>query len=209
MAAADAVFNTYELLEHIITYLRPVDVAKTKRVSKVWAKIIQESRHIHDLRIPTPRRKLDELNLNQHFISSKSFACSYDLGCHFKLTPALEGILSNSYPWSSVYEDSRGRRHYEAWMQLPNTTDGLKDEVLDAFVTTPPCQAIHLFLTTRHPRYQIPDCVVYVRDGVRLHDLMAAAEGMEVSEVLYGIKSSVRKLRFSAYLRWYYKANWS
>lgn len=46
MAARDAVLNTCELLEHIISYLPPHQIAPASRVCKTWKTLIDDSAKI-------------------------------------------------------------------------------------------------------------------------------------------------------------------
>lgn len=58
MAACNKVFSTYELLEHIITFLPPRHVLKVERVCKTWKAVIEDSIRIAHARCVTPSQLL-------------------------------------------------------------------------------------------------------------------------------------------------------
>jgi hypothetical protein len=59
IAAATAVFNTYELLEQILTYLTPEEVTAKTWTAKLWHNIADESRFLQPRAI-APRGPLDK-----------------------------------------------------------------------------------------------------------------------------------------------------
>ena len=170
MAAANAVLSTYELLEHIITYLHPVDVARAKSVAKAWHHIIRESPRLHDLRIPAP---LDKMGTAIFPLPADSnLACLYDLGSRLRFVTNLGVRYSSEIPeWNQANGDLR--RITEKGSELRFYRRGLRQEVLDEYATIPPCQAINLYRAMTGT-----SCVVYVKDGVKIRHLQKAAESM-------------------------------
>ena len=66
MAATAAVFNTYELVEHIITFLPFKTIGKIQSISRQFRKIVTESPAVQKVRCVRPL-KLSELKFSREF----------------------------------------------------------------------------------------------------------------------------------------------
>ena len=165
MAAASAVLDTYELLEHIVVQLPPLDITRITRVARLWYDLIKRSYTIRDALISAPMQKLFLLKLSNVGLSEILPLYSAESGIDF---------LPDFTKKRSYSEDSHERYKVLSLdiYDYPGWSVGGWDiwQKLGEFVTRPPCQAIHLRTERDLTGLQV-DTTVYVKDGVRIKDL--------------------------------------
>lgn len=171
--AAQAVFETYELLENILIRLPPVDVTRVMRMAKSWNQLIERSTTLYNSRILLPilprKQPTDDNSKHENGIPR------YPQSSELKFNPALkaQGLLYNWEQASSL------------WVHLRESLKSRDHE----FVTFPPDQRIYLevfYGTTR--------CTVYVKADVRIGDLLEVAESLVKTEKR-GLEASVDRYR--------------
>lgn len=159
MSALSAVLGTVELLEIILANLSPNDITRSMRVSKTFDEVILTSRILHDARILAPLNKLypadyppkNEINPRpQYGIDYLHLPCCDKLGSSFLVVPS-ERVHYFNFSRSSLQAAQRQ----------------LRPGIEDRFMTSPPCQALGL-----RSAYDQIDCTVYVKDGIRVRDVL-------------------------------------
>ena len=97
MAAATAVFDTYELLENIISRLPPFDITRALRVAKAWYNVIKDSAVLCSARILIPRQKLQP-HVATH---TNTPTYTYGVGFHDGNAKANPNITSSYNPYDT------------------------------------------------------------------------------------------------------------
>ena len=171
MGAADAVLDTYELLEGILICLSPSprDITKAMRVSKTWFTVISKSTALHNARILAPYDKTKPNKYDRKF--NEAFPLYNDRS---SIQYRHAHILGHNRGWlgkQETEEDSLFK--YVLDIYMANHTVAAPAQIEDSYITTPPCQALSIRLLNFR-NY----CTVYNREGLRVRDVLNAAHGL-------------------------------
>lgn len=176
--AVEAVFDTYELLEIIIAQLPSRDIRTARATSKSWYKTIERSKRIHDARFLMP------INLKskyaQYILDKKVGAIpTYNAGSEIRLHSCLqqEGDTSLVGFIILAFEISISDAHNLETRRTLN------------YATEPPCQAIGIQVGSK--KDGAVQCVVYVKDGVRIGHILQVAATLTRQEMTMGSETPV------------------
>ena len=160
MAAATAVFNTYELLEKIVVQLSPIEILRLMRVSKTWCSLIKSSAVIQKTTcILEPRQKLRPDLFEDNYPEIPVYDVDCGIRFHHHLTEWRPKILHTHTPRALLYDVNGLTANIETFMDL------VGEQVQHDFITRPPCQALGLVFP------DVSSMVMYVKGGIRFHDL--------------------------------------
>ena len=139
MAAQHAVFDTYELLEQIISHLpAPTIHLSAKLVSKTWNSVISKSSLLQRHAVLTPSPPASKFAEYMDLKNTPSFPC-YDYGVRIDFHPALSKAVINT--------GKRNRHHSEqALLLIPNFPRMVVD-VYDEPIVVPRCCAVGVQLS--------------------------------------------------------------
>lgn len=167
MAAAHAVFDTYELLERILLHLSPVNITKVMRVAHRWCDIITRSTILKGVRVPPPVQKTSH-NRGTYMRENFDVIPLYLYETDIQFNPKL---CTRKYS-----TDSRFNTSLEVYLSYAPTRDLIgdgKDQArLCEYATRPLCQALAIMLDGI-------DAVIYVKSGIRIGDLQHVVECMD------------------------------
>ena len=169
--AVEAVFGTYELLETIVAQLSSRDIRTARATSETWYETIK-SKRIHDARFLMP-------------ISLKSKYAQYILDRGVGGTPtynAGSGIELHSCLRQKGDTYIKGFVITTFGISYPTRTMKIKHVV--NYATEPPCQAIGIQVGSK--KDGAIQRVVYVKDGVRVGDLLQVAATLSRQEATLG-----------------------
>jgi hypothetical protein len=207
--AAQAVFDTYELLEMCMSYSSSVEMTRAMRVSQACNTIVRRSARLHAIRIPPPLAKSDP----SLFIDHLQAGCidpvaDYDIagGVHF--TQPFRTYLEHIIMPVPVYRCII--RYLPHLVDRAITITSLRstvgplmriDNAPDTFATTPPVQALAVDLSVPYPlaTERRLGCIVYNRNGIRIRDILESAKRMWDSYERYG--GEIRVKEFSTRIR--------
>lgn len=167
-AAGEVVLVIYELRERIIVHLPVHKIHQFKRISRTWRKHIEESKNIRLAATLTPVvEKISDVIGDEVLV--------YEEGSTLYPSSAFKGFNIISH---------QARPHPLVEQQVetvslnlcPRCTSTQLDTYTTAFATDPPCQAIALPLESLLD--DDDNVVVYVREGVRVRDLVDVAAAM-------------------------------
>lgn len=171
MAACQAVLGTYELLEKIIVNVPPQTIQKAKTVSKAWHTLIKESKAIGRAAVLGPLKHQSKYaDYAQAFglCGVPVYGKEMKINLHPNLCP---------YPKAVVASPKSVEGELSAKFDLRSRVwDGVAKRAGD-FATKPPCCAIGIFAAGFEGTVR---CIVYVRDGVRLRDLLEVSTALAV-----------------------------
>lgn len=153
--AANAVLDTYELLEHIITYLHPFDIARCLRVTKAWYTVVKRSARIRRARVLAPIQKFSHVTPTYNYASGVRFHSSLE-------EPNTNMRYCCSFSLDFDYQKIR----IEKIKKFIHEQELLA--VKRHFATRPPCEALNI-------RFDQFDTTVYVKGGVRIGDILDVA----------------------------------
>ncbi|KAK5126587.1 hypothetical protein LTR85_009521 [Meristemomyces frigidus] len=184
MAAATAVFETYELLESIIAYLPPRRIRMAGNVGRSWHQIVKRSACIRKARCIAPKSP----SPLSHFVSLDDYDEDdpnnidiplYDRSFAMALHPLLrfrEDLATQHAGWFDL------EQRFVAF-EIPSTL-GEQEDGSAEYVTKPPCYMVFLKMMNAENDddgeafcYGI-ECVVRVKEGVRLSDIVKVANAM-------------------------------
>lgn len=162
MSAVTTVFETYELLESIIACLPPRSIRNAGAVAQSWHHLTRRSARIRRARciVPTGRSPY----ISHHDCIGHP---TYSPSCTVLLHPVLNGMeVANDTSTVLVFE-------------VPETLEACAGRG-SAYATEPPCSVLYVYLADDHDDtyWHEIDCMVQVQEGVRLSDLVTAANGM-------------------------------
>ncbi|KAK3719559.1 hypothetical protein LTR37_004417 [Vermiconidia calcicola] len=186
MAAANSVFDTYELLENIVIRLPAIDIIAVMRVAKIWRDIISKSVRIHDARILAPIEKIRPHDdpRDEHRIFPLYESTSKIKFNHLKIISPRSRF--------DIYDFPQCTADYEEWGREMCAFITIHEETpkhRSLYATLPPCQAIH---TVERDMSWDPGCVVYVKNGVRIGDLIDAHRALRTTEDRYNVSQDCR-----------------
>lgn len=138
MAACGKVLNTYELFEHIITFLPPRQILTVERVSKTWKAVIEDSARIAHTRNIASSRMLPHFDGTEYPI--------YAIGTDLRINPLVHERLSYIF----YRELKRGEpillKDHTLDVESPNPIT-CKKAVRDSFLTSPPVRVLNVVAT--------------------------------------------------------------
>ena len=181
-ASSRAVFDTYELLEHILFQLGPNDFGRVRHVSKTWRRIISESLKLRRLFCLTPLRVTDF----EPFHELPAYDIYWILIVEFDVQnkPCYSFELDFSFnPILTVCKiDRSGHRGGDEWrIMLPKTisTDGEQLQVGE-YITSPPISTICIFFNPG--RGAASSCTLRIDTGITIGDVLRAQQGLLTTE---------------------------
>ena len=160
MAAITAVFGVYELLENIIVHCPAWDIRGLRQVSQEWNQLIKGSKRIREARC---LRVVDWVP--DEYIPLYEPMPSSVIRMHRSLAdPSSDETNSTPQAWA---------------VELDTSINDYAMPFADDFATSPrrPMLAIRF----RYPRSASPwwmFAMVYVRDGIKVRDILAVREGL-------------------------------
>ncbi|KAK4547195.1 hypothetical protein LTR36_001416 [Oleoguttula mirabilis] len=176
--SAQAVFDTYELLEKIITFLPPSDIGNCRRVGPAWNQLVLRSKAIRRLRALRPLT--GPLYGTHTPLRLNADIPEYDGRLGIRIHPILSsspGYRRRNSQLLDVYRSIHAFDLPEAW------EGGSLQEAQDAFATWPPLAAMSVVV--RSPGsfvrlYQtMTACYVSVIEGIRVKDLVEIRRKVE------------------------------
>ena len=156
---------TYGLPETIIHLLAPLEIHRATKVCKTWHQLIEHSKVLRLARALVPvGPPLDNVCWIDNAVDYTN--AIYDKGTEIQVHPSLQSRLTATFSGDSII-DHRVYISHRNWAQL--------SECASAFATIPACQVIGLRTETDGVEFMDnadTGCLVYVRDGIRIRDLM-------------------------------------
>lgn len=159
MAAVRAVFDTYELLEAVLLAVPPGDVNRKMRVRSTWRDIVENSARLQHHRV------LRTMSKPLHNVDRPQYQSEEPIRVHRILNP-VEDL------WEDPETGVKYQRLYIALRFYEMTTDELS-AVWHEHSFLPPCEKLQLCL-----RGYARDCILYVKDGIRVKDVVEIADAM-------------------------------
>ncbi|KAK3702937.1 hypothetical protein LTR37_014786 [Vermiconidia calcicola] len=176
VAACPAVFETYELLEDIISRLPAQDILANKRVSKAWLHIIRNSKKIRIAAVfmPTEHQVLIEWPHGPPMFATDVLVCTE--GTELKANSVIHEAYFADHEYYLSFNDST--HVHEIYFQ-PGVQEwpGLEPFAAE-FATYPPCRAITVNMDL--PSEAV--AVVYRQDGVKIGDLVEVGKVLDRQE---------------------------
>ena len=148
MAATQAVFDTLELLENIITFVPPKKIQTLERVSKYWRQLINTSPRIRRLRCLKPA-----------FYATDGQPIYYPGPC-ITIHPSL------GYRFDRTSREAIHRK-FDICERSAKRLSRLRGD----YATFPRCQAMLIKLDMHFTDLQ-QDCVLYVKEEIKIGDLL-------------------------------------
>ncbi|KAK3680536.1 hypothetical protein LTR37_021188 [Vermiconidia calcicola] len=194
MAAANSVFDTYELLENIIIRLPAIDITTVMRVATTWRDIISKSVRIHDARILAPIEKI-----RPHDDPREGHAKhpSYEStpGIDFTDLSIISPRSMFEFENSSIFLVDGKECVKKKGMVISIHEDTPK--LRNLYATLPPSHAIYVKESMVGWDYH---CGVYVKNGVRIGDLIDAHRAVKTFRAPVSLRRSRHSRRVkSAY----------
>lgn len=182
-----AVLSTYELLENVLALLPARDIETVKLVSKTWYKLVKGSRRLRNAAVLRP------VSYNSGVIGPAGDEIGRDVPTYAKGTMIyLHRSLQTSTRFPTAHLKLSSFDYYPA---LSTSFEAKRQHLIakrqqhfvakrQHFVTKPPCSAIHL-----HMEHKMggngkvyADCVVYVKGGITVGDLVDIINSMTAQE---------------------------
>lgn len=151
MAATEAVFATVELLENIIVNIPAREIHSLKKVSSYWNQLIRSSPQIRSARCLKPITDPD-----------RAPYVAYDRGARINFNLRLPSHRVEAYDLQN--------HEYLTYMDIPISVLQQLSVVREEYITSPRCPALDLCLRS-YGSYGI-SCVLYVKDGIKINDLL-------------------------------------
>ena len=184
MAAAEAVLNTTELLEMILSELTVIELWKVRRVSPRWLDVVTGSATLQERMVLKPLQMTHPWHASRSGNSYwNSRLINYPIQQEIRISgplskyniPDSDGPFNHTLcPVTNMYTMTRLEI-----LQLHKFRDDL-----DRFAVFPPVQALYLELMENSGR-RLKECTILVRDGVRIGDVVDAAKAMLATEYRY------------------------
>ncbi len=187
--AAAAALGTYELLEHILTFLPPRSIETAKRVCKAWKHIIKSSKRVQKAAVLLPMVPSNKfLRFQRERLPGNASLPRYDAprATSIRLHPDLAASRDESGA-ARRFSMTEICKQTSSWFGLPpfhrRETLPVKQirkfqSAQDCFATHPPCGVIGMQLRESLMPKEWTECVVYVPEGVRIRDLVAVARAL-------------------------------
>ncbi|KAK3702940.1 hypothetical protein LTR37_014789 [Vermiconidia calcicola] len=176
--AVEAVFGTYELLETIVAQLSSRDIRTARATSKTWFKTIERSKRIHDARFLMPinlKSKYAQYIIDKAVGGTPTYKAGSDIELHSCLRQKgdtyVKGFVSTTFGISI------------------SDADNLETKHVVNYATEPPCQAIGIQVGSQ--KDGAIQCVVSVKDGVRVGDLLQVAATLTRQQTTMGSETPV------------------
>lgn len=160
MAAAQAVLETWELLEMIISYVPVHQIQSLKATSKHWNHLIKNSNPIRRARCVTPVRW-----------SSKGDVPTYDSGYTIELHPKIKYMIAA--------RDGNGEGTLCKRFNVDRYSAAILKPHRGEYATSPRCWALAMCLDdyAMFRSQQLP-CVLYVKEGIKVGDILDARKAL-------------------------------
>ena len=173
MTAANKVFQTYELLENIISRLSPADIKRVSGVHETWQQLIQRSKAIQcaSVSMPdwSPRHRIYGEYLPRYIICRSGDFMSFD-----RLLKPRWTKRTASWP----------RDRWAIDIIVPNPQVLSIDQEAewdDRMISSYPISTV--LLLSKAPSSTI--CAVYNKSGITLYDVLQVAKGILQTESTY------------------------
>lgn len=224
MAAREAVFNTVELLKHIISLATPQSIRQAKKVSKTRRSLIKQSPKIRSASVMSPTLRLPADAVGKRAVPcySEDESDSGDLREELKIHPDFcthnilwdwsKCLVWDLYSYESCYINSSGKIvviHEGSGRQKVLQAD------IDHFVFSPPCDTVRIevfesgyepieflqpdgLMLSNHRRYRgnLTSTLLHVKEGVRIRDVIDEIESKQQVAVSKGCRLCITRESF-------------
>ncbi|KAK3719558.1 hypothetical protein LTR37_004416 [Vermiconidia calcicola] len=161
MTACQAALGTYELLEKIIVNVPPQKIQNAKTVSKAWCTVIKDSKNISRAGVLRPIKHKSKY---AEYVQARSFYGNPVYGNEVKIN-LHPGLWTNAKMGGGNFS-AKCSLHPGTWHETAKRAED--------FATMPPCCAIGVCAGFK----ESVRCIVYVKDGVRLRDLLEVSTAL-------------------------------
>lgn len=172
MAAQQAVFDIYELLENIIFHLPAIDITRSTLVCKTWSHVITKSRRVHDCRILAPARS-EPTSPSPGYEGYEVYHPRFQLEGKLLCNP---GVNKLRIEYSTEQRVIGHTFHFGP--------EEVRRQTLDEFLTFPPIQAVHVEVI----HFSQTTYTVYVKDGVKFRDVIESTDVLSQSEYANNVR---------------------
>ena len=170
MTAANAVFETYELLENALLHLDAKDVARLMRVSKTWHAVIAKSSALRDVRILPPLEKAKR-GVEIHGLHAPVPSYKAEHSGEYYIPYNLK--RGSCWVCPPGYFDESDIHRFKCCGKTAIEQFRLARGDQDHYMTSPPIRALDFCLDGFYS-----PCTIYVKDGIRFQHVQEALESI-------------------------------
>ncbi|KAK5126588.1 hypothetical protein LTR85_009522 [Meristemomyces frigidus] len=192
--AAQAVFDTYELLEMIIALLPSGDIDSCRGVGTIWKQLVQQSKPIRRSRALSPLRGFySALNTSSiWFDTSRRDMPTYDGKAGIRVHPVLAGspgYRQKNEQRTDMFTDTTEVRRFTYRFDLPESWEGGRlQEALQDFATCPPLQTMAVVVRFYCPNAEsftsTTACFLRIDEGIKIDHLLQVKASLEQTYAL-------------------------